>query len=261
LETRNGTTSISGTFHSNAGNSEMNLINADVVSIDVSFRAHEGQSLALLFDGAADQVTLANGRGLYGSGSFKNPVRLAHAGRVAPGDSVGRLTAEGDVSFDSGGLYWFEVQSAHGAAGVGYDTLVVGGTIDIAASPLNPFTIEVLGLDANGDPGVVVDFDPHTSYRWTIASAPLVTGFDPAAFRVDAAAFIGLHGPLPDGSFFDVALSNDQLQLIYVPEPASLALMGLGGLLIVHRRRRAASCRVKVQVQRRSRRRERRRGD
>jgi len=53
-----------------------------------------------------------------------------------------------------------------------------------------------------------------------------------------------LDGRLDDVAFFDNSLSNEQLATVYnegaaaIPEPASLALLGLGGLTLLGRSRR-----------------------
>ena len=74
-------------------------------------------------------------------------------GIVSPGSSgVGALTVlssaagASNVDFNEGSHLRWEVSDWTGAAGVGYDRLVVTGSVSIASTALNPLTVDVVGL-------------------------------------------------------------------------------------------------------------------
>jgi PPE-repeat protein len=101
---------------------------------------------------------------------------------------------------------------------------------------------EGLALAVLGGDGAA-NFNPAGSYNWLIADfASPVSGFDAAAFHVDTAgfsnAFTGTFGVAPGGSG-SVPGDNSQVYVTYVPEPATLALLAPGGLIMLGRRRRS----------------------
>ena len=81
------------------------------------------------------------------------PLAVNAAGVVSPGSSgVGALTVlssaagASNVDFNEGSHYRWEISDWIGTAGVGYDSLVVTGSVSVASTALNPLTVDVVGL-------------------------------------------------------------------------------------------------------------------
>lgn len=159
-----------------------------------------------------------------GHGHFDGHLTLAGGGTVAPGDSPGTLTV-GSATWGAGGQYSWEINAAAGGAGVdpGWDRLSVSGTLEVTATPADPFTVRLVSLTLANTAGAVHDFDDTQVYRWEIATAAGgIVGFEMAKFALDR------------GSFANQALGNFSLgqdgTTIYVsftpvPEPAGIALV------------------------------------
>jgi len=209
-------------------------------------------------------VALSNGLSLVsgtlgGFGTFNPSSRPAIGGNaiLAPGSID--LTAPGTLSFGaqgltfaSGGTLHWQLQSAAGDAGIGYDTLCVSGALDITAtsSSSGKFSIALVSLDANGNQGLVDDFNSGSPYQWLLADASggiTINGsspgssFDPSPlFALDFSSFSNSL----DGGSFNLSLGGENTELFLnftpVPEPSTCALLGLGlaGLLASRWRRR-----------------------
>ncbi len=179
---------------------------------------------------------------LGGSGAVSGAVTVSGGGVVSPGNSPGRLTV-GRAQFDPGSRFQFELSDAAGPAGTGFDQLAVTGDLVLRATPGNPLGVQLLSLDAAGQPGQAANFDPAQTYAWPFVTvAGTVQGFDPAEFRVDTTGFQN-----PSTGTFAVTLAGDGhgLLLTYtpVPEPGALSLLGAtaAGLAARTWRRRRAS--------------------
>src|SRR5688572_21958611 len=86
---------------------------------------------------------------LGGNVTFTEPVIVGNDVILAPGNSPGTQTFASGLTLASGGQLNFEVQSAVGAAGTGYDLVrVSGGLLDITATSAAPFTIKVISLNS-----------------------------------------------------------------------------------------------------------------
>jgi autotransporter-associated beta strand protein len=191
---------------------------------------------------AASNVLVAGGV-LAGTGTVRvlsvydiNTGDSVAGGMLSPGDdsTAGTLTAR-RADFGDGGAYLVNLNNVNNGAGVGWDLLDLVeptvGRLNVLAASAAPFKIIVNGLGSG--------FDAYQDHSFTIVSGvQTVQNFDPSRFTIDATGF----NPDLQGGSFSVALSADQtdLNLVYtaVPEPASLALLGLTSLGLMSRRRR-----------------------
>ena len=191
-------------------------------------------------------TTVQSGAAIGGSGTVGALV-VQSGGSIAPGNSPGTLTVSGHAVWEAGGNYNWQLLNATGAAGTGWDKLVITGRLDLtrltSANPfkVNPWTISTF----EGSTGDALNFDGGSNYSWTIATADNgITGFNANNFFINIAPTNGTNGF--SNSYtgtFSVSVDGNNLNLIYgpsaVPEPAStftvLALFSSG---VLHRRRR-----------------------
>lgn len=175
---------------------------------------------------------------LTGSGTVTKSVNLA-GGRVAPGVNVGSLTMVGAQTWSGGGGYEWQIGSANGAAGTGFDFLQITGALNVAATAGNRFTIYVSSVGIDGLGALLADFDPSQTDQWLLVTASGgITGFAASDFLIDATAFLNA----PDGKF-SVSLQGNSLFLNYapVPEPGTWALLILGAGALLFARRLAGN--------------------
>ena len=169
-------------------------------------------------------------------------------GVISPGNSPGTAIT-GSQTWNDGGTFLWEINASDDAGGTigtdpGWDWLDITGTLDLSNLSAGGFTIDIDSLTASNLAGDAVGFDTWTKgtpgdvdYSFIIASASGgITDFDAADFTLDSSGFT--NGPSWD---WQIKLSGTDLVLeaYAVPEPSSTALLGLGGLMLALRRRRA----------------------
>ena len=143
-------------------------------------------------------------------------------GTLSPGAGIGTLNATLDATLAPGGNYNFEISDATGVAGTNWDVLSSTGALSVTATAENPFTINLWSRSSIAPTvdGNIANFDPATSYAWTIAQGfGGVTGFDSTLFNVVTTASNGTGGfsnALDNGSF-SVGLSGTDLQVLFAP--------------------------------------------
>jgi fibronectin-binding autotransporter adhesin len=160
-----------------------------------------------------------------GAGSF-GTVNVNDGGVFSPGNSPGTANVQ-NLSFQSGGSYQFELNSASAAnnqPGNSADLISVSQMFSIAAGTTanSRFTIVLVSLDSNDDPAALTDFDPTKSYRFVlVSSASEASGFNAAEFAVNTSGF----GNALNGGSFSVVVDGTNLDLVFapVPEPSTWA--------------------------------------
>jgi len=157
-------------------------------------------------------VTVAPAAILGGTGSIAGHVTVQ--GTLAPGVSPGILNV-GDVAWTANAAYEWEINNAAGTAGVDWDLLNVTGSLDIQATPANPFTIKMVALSGT-KPGPMAGFRNTQSNEWRIATVSgSIAGFNAASFIIDTNQ---VSNDLK-GGILSVRLSGDSKSLVMAFTP------------------------------------------
>ncbi len=181
-------------------------------------------------------VTVAAGATLAGAGSFTGPLTLS--GLVSPGASPGTL-ATGSQTWNGGAAYVWEINRAAGVSGTNYDLLAISGSLTVAATSGNRFTLSLVSLQPDNTAGSVTDFNSAQTYSFPIVTTTTgITGFSPDAFTLNTSAFANSLG----GGAWSLAVAGNNLNLNFtpsaIPEPSTYAaLAGLAALALAFRRR------------------------
>jgi hypothetical protein len=162
-------------------------------------------------------MTLGDGQTLKGSGTFQGGLIADSGATVAPGTSPGILTMQDNLTLNAGSTFLVEVAGL--TEGADYDQLAFLGGNDTLT--LNGPTLSVIDTMA---------FAPTSVFT-------IVTGFQTLGGT-------GIFAGLADGA--TVTTANNQYEIGYhptsitltvIPEPGTLGMVGLFGLLLVVRRR------------------------
>jgi autotransporter-associated beta strand protein len=159
----------------------------------------------LVVSGSTSAVTVnANGT-LAGNGTVGNVV-INSGGTIAPGNSPGNLTA-GNMTWNGGGIYNWQLGSANGTAGTDWDLISSTGSLSIGANSTNKFIIAAsTNNSTNG-------FDPNAQRAsWKIAEfGGGITGFASNSFNITTSGF----GLLPSVHIFYVSQEGNALNFNY----------------------------------------------
>ena len=210
----------------------------------------------LVVDGvvAGSGVTVESGATLAGSGNVGTTAVLSGA-TIAPGNSPGSLSIDGDLSWSGGGNYDWEIFSLTGGEGTGWDFLDVSGSLLFAdLSSDNKFNINIFSL-AGIEPdeiGALAAFDAGGGYSWRILGAgSTIAGFDASWFNLNTASFVA-NNPGADANLFTLDAQGSDLFLLYnggpgpepIPEPGTWAaaalLLGAAGYVRWRKRAKTA---------------------
>jgi hypothetical protein len=145
-------------------------------------------------------TVFANGT-IAGNSIITSP-QLVLNGAISPGASgVGAITNSGPITLGAGGRYVWDIQDGAAAPGKGSDFVGSGSGLDVQATAVNPFIVQV---QSSGEvtPGNLPNFENTSSYSWIIASGSGLTNFSPAKFAVDSGNFAD---DLAGGYFFIAA--------------------------------------------------------
>jgi autotransporter-associated beta strand protein len=190
----------------------------------------------LIVDGSlsgTSSILLASGARLGGDGTIAGTMTVENGAILTPGNSPGTTTYTSDQIWGEGGIYEWEIQDWTGSAGAidGWDLISITDTesdpnLTITATAENPFIIEITEFS-------LTNFAVSTlEQTFEILSADGgISGFDASYFTLDTTAWT-------QGGTWGIIQDGNSLKLTYIPEPASLVLLGLGAVALLHRRRR-----------------------
>jgi autotransporter-associated beta strand protein len=171
---------------------------------------------------SSSSVTVKSPGILQGTGTTPS-VTLNSGGTISPGNGVGTIST-GNETWNGGAHYAWQINDATAAAGTGFDTIAVNGTLSIAATSGSKFNIDIQSLSGS-TPGNAANFG--TSGTWTLATASGgITGYAPAAFAINTNNLSNATG----GNVFVVSLSADSksLQLNLVTPVQNQTATGAG---------------------------------
>lgn len=155
-------------------------------------------------------VSVANGATLGGSGFISGPVTFVDNATLAPGNSPGTLTV-GGLTLANASVLDFELDALDHTVGGGVNDLVqVNGNLTLDGI----LNISVLN-GASLSNGIYRLFN----YTGTVTDNGVAAGTG-----------------FPPFSSVQVDTNNKQVNLVVIPEPATLGLLALGGLMIATRR-------------------------
>ena len=190
-------------------------------------------------------VTVSDGGTLTGAGAVGTTIVL-DGGTISPGNSPGALQINGDLIWNNGGSYDWEIFNLAGDPGTGWDVINVSGALDLTdltGSPL--FHINLFSLSGTNTTGPLAGFDNASNYSWEIVSAGSIalTGeFNPAVFNINSSGFTTYN---PVAGIFALELRDgNSLYLTYttaqpVPETSTwIAATFLLGITLWHGLRR-----------------------
>ncbi|MES2738858.1 MAG: autotransporter-associated beta strand repeat-containing protein [Verrucomicrobiota bacterium] len=197
----------------------------------------------LIVDGsiASSAVAINSSGTLSGQGTV-GAVTLNSGGTISPGNSPGILNTGNEI-WNSGGSYLWELNSATGVAGTNWDLLNITGTLSLdSLAAAAPFSIKVISLGLDHNPGQAANFDLAQNYSWVLTTASSgVTGFSADKFAIDTSGFLNFPS---NGGFTVSQIGNDVLlRFAIVPEPSRAMLLGcaLSGLTLLRLRGRRLS--------------------
>lgn len=225
-----GTLALSSADNNIAGSAEIDVASGAI--LDVS--------------GITNGFALASGQTLSGAGSVVGGTTIGAGATLSPGNSPGTQTFD-DLTWTNGGTYLWEINAdtANGGnqgADPGWDWIDVTNTFDLSGITTG-FDIDITSLTNPGNLAGLADgfdntgksyLDPYQSF--TILSFGSLTGtFDDSLFNLNDSGFSNSKV----GWNIDLVGTDLVLNAVFVPEPSSTALLGLGGLALMLRRKRS----------------------
>lgn len=181
---------------------------------------------------SASPVTVNSGGTLGGSGTISRTVTVNTGGSLAPGNSPGNLTVDGNVTLASGSS--FKVEANGTSPGVTYDMLTVAGvsrTFTITNAVLSPTTTSSTLLSTDTMYIAVLN-DAASSIAGTFSGIAqdgtiYVIGFGSGMTYSAQVSYTGDFGSGAVTGGNDIVLYNFAFA---VPEPTTIALVGLLGM-------------------------------
>jgi T5SS/PEP-CTERM-associated repeat protein len=201
----------------------------------------------------AGSAVTVSGTGTLGGTGTVGSLTILDLGTLSPGDSPGNLNVAGNVTWNGGGNYNWQIYDTTLPAGTGWDLVTSGGALDLTSlTTANKFNLNLWSLsgiapDADGD---ALNFDNTQNYTWTILTAATgINGFAADKFNINLGAANGTAGfaNALGGGTFSLLTSGNNLNLMFtaaggaaVPEPGTWAAAALlvGGAAFMRWRKR-----------------------
>lgn len=209
-------------------------VSAGTLSLASSY-THSGSGAYIVNGGT---LKIADGVNL---GSHAMTISLG--GVISPGNSPGTAIV-GTQNWGDGGSYLWEINNSGGFKGSdpGWDWLSITGDLNLGTLSASQFTIDITSLDLSNNSGLAAGFDySGLAYgdlfdSFTIATTSGdINDFSSSLFSLNDSAFVN--------SKWDWQIRQNGkdlvLDAIFVPEPSSTALLGIGGLALLLRRKRS----------------------
>lgn len=169
-----------------------------------------------------------------GTGTISKTVSINTGGTLSPGNdgsnsTVGQLSTNGQTWAGNSNYTW-EIKNATAAAGTGYDTVAVSGTITVSATNVtgNKVTIKLVSH------GAVANWNPLSEYHWDVATATSVSNFSADKFVLDTTDFADDN---PVYGTFTVDTTAGKIRVNYIPEPTALSALAITGIALMRRNR------------------------
>ncbi|NCF13390.1 MAG: PEP-CTERM sorting domain-containing protein, partial [Verrucomicrobiaceae bacterium] len=195
--------------------------------------------------GGSGGLELANGQTISGSGTVSGDMTIGSGSVLSPGNSPGTMTVD-NLTWTDGGTYLWEINNLNGGQGVdsGWDFISITNTFDLSGITTN-FDIDITSLTLGNAPGFAdgfswagLEYGDSFGTTFIIATANSITGFEAGDFLLDDSGFV--NGKLEWSISLDDGVTDSLvLSAVFVPEPSSTALLGLGGLALMLRRKRS----------------------
>jgi len=252
--TGTGTTTISGVIGTNVtgvtqDSATSKLILAGTNTYTGVTTVAEGELVVSGNIASSALTSVQNGGVLSGSGTLGDTIILS-GGTGSPGSSPGTQTIVGDLTWNGGGNYNWQIHDALGSAGssTGWDLYDVSGILDLSALTIgskfniNLWSLAGVGPDVNGN---AFNFNSGQNYTWTIVATDLgITGFDPAEFNINVVSANGTSGFSNAllGGILGLQVTGNNLELTFtaaVPEPGTWAAASLLAAFAYRRWRRS----------------------
>ncbi|MGB2351745.1 MAG: beta strand repeat-containing protein, partial [Akkermansiaceae bacterium] len=194
--------------------------------------------------GATGEIT-ASGTGIVaGSGTIAS-MTIGLGGVHSPGNSPGTQTVA-DLTWTNGGTYLWEINADTANSGSkgndpGWDWIDVTNSFDISGIDTS-FNIDITSLTGSNDPGLAAGFDTAGKVYGDAFESFTILTFSSLTGGFDANEFNLLTGNFDNqkvGWSLELIGNDLVLNAVFVPEPSSTALLGLGGLALALRRKRS----------------------
>jgi autotransporter-associated beta strand protein len=181
-------------------------------------------------------VTVQDGALLGGDGVVGETIINA-GGTIAPGNSPGTLTINGDLTWNNGGSYDWEVLrlNSEGIEGTDWDLLSVTGTLNLTNLTGAPFfNINLYSLSATNSPGALANWSNAGTYGWKILTAGTAIDANYLGFVGINTGNFAVYNDISGGIFaLELRNSSKDLYLTYtgsgqpIPEPGTWAAAAL----------------------------------
>jgi T5SS/PEP-CTERM-associated repeat protein len=242
-----------------SGNGTVNQLGAGttILSVDNSYTGATTVSAGkLVVDGSISSSTVTVQGGTLGGSGTVGGLIVNTGGTISPGNSPGALNVAGNVVWNGGGNYNWQIHDTALIAGTGWDLVSATGSLDLSALAvgsefkINLWSLSAVASDVNGP---ALNFNPNQNYTWTILTAGSgISGFTNSnQFLINIGATNGTGGfanALSGGSF-SMAHDGNNLNLVFtsasapIPEPGTWVAMAIfaGGAAYAGWRRRKSA--------------------